>query len=79
MFQISDKVEYVSFTTRNAVYYRRFRANSATTSKRNIFAKIRDNVVGLRTYVSIYLNNVKGYKFGFFLTRVLGAIRGMVV
>lgn len=78
MFQISDRVEYVSFTTRNAVYYRRFRSNSATTSKRNRLAKIRDNVVGISTYVSIYLKSVKSYKFGFFLTRILGAIRGMV-
>lgn len=79
MFQVSDRIMYVSFTSVEAIYYRRFRINSATTTKRSAPQKIRDNMIGLSAYFSIYLSNVKGYKLGFFLTRVFGAIRGMVV
>jgi len=78
MFQISDKIKYVSFTSPNAKYYRRFRQNSATTTKRNVTQKIRQNIVGLSAYFSIYFRNIKQYNFLFFITRVLGAIRGMV-
>lgn len=79
MFEISDKIKYVSFASNETVYYRRFRANSATTASRSTRTKIKDNMVGLSAYVSIYLRNIKGYKFSFFLTRVLGAICGMFV
>lgn len=78
MFQISNKIKYVSFTSPNAKYYRRFRQNSATTTKRNVSQKIRQNIVGLSAYFSIYFRNIKQYNFLFFITRVLGAIRGMV-
>ncbi len=79
MFEISDKIKYVSFASKESIYYRRFRSNSATTTNRSTKTKVRDNLVGLSAYFSIYFKNIKGYKFGFFLTRVLGAIRGMFV
>lgn len=79
MFLISDKVSYVRFTSKASVYYRRFRSNSATTSNRSAGTKIKDNMVGLSVYISSYLKKPKGYVFSFFLTRVMGAVRGMIV
>jgi len=79
MFEISDNIKYVSFTSKESIYFRRFRTNSATTTGRSTKIKIRDNMVGLSAYFSTYMKNPSGYNFSFFLTRVLGAIRGMFV
>ena len=79
MFEISDKIKFVSFASKKSIYFRRFRTNSATTTIRSTKTKIRDNMVGLSAYFSIYLKHPRNYKFNFFLTRILGAIRGMFV
>ena len=35
MFLISDRINKIAFTSKEAIYYRRYRTNSATTNKRN--------------------------------------------
>ena len=77
MFLISDKYNKFIFTSNKAVYYRRYRENSAIKIKRNRRDIILNCLRGINEYCRIYLFHPTNYNFIFFITRVLGAIRGM--
>lgn len=75
MFCISDKFQDVAFTSKNAVYYRRVRSDSAVSRKKGS-KRIIINVFNLiEAYCSIYFKNPIQYNFSFYATRILGAIR----
>ena len=78
MFLISDKIKKINFSSDKAIYYRRFRRNSALTSKRSSWSKIKNSCNMIRSYVSIYFSSPFKYNFNFFLTRLIGAIRSMI-
>lgn len=75
MFQISKNIKNVAFTTKNAVYYRRFRVNSAITSKRSLGFRINNVMLLLKSYTKIYISDMSHYSFIFYLTRVLGTLK----
>ena len=77
MFLISDKIHKVSFASRNAIYYRRFRNNSATTSERRFCDVALNQMKMIVQYTKFYLRSPINYNFMFFLTRVMGAIRSI--
>lgn len=75
MFLISDKIKKVAFTSKDAIYYRRYRDNSAYTrgkAKRDIIAN-KMNMI--KAYISIYLRKPQKYSLLFFITRLLGTLR----
>lgn len=73
MFEISDNYKYVDFTSKNAIYYRRIRTNSASQSQR--FSYITNNCLKLMWITTkIYLNNYKNYSFDFYFTRILAFV-----
>ena len=76
MLLISDKFKSFSFTKRNAIYYRRWRPNSACLRKRDRKEKILNDWHLVRAYFSIYIRKPCSYSFAFFLTRVLGTMLG---
>lgn len=78
MFLISDKFKWVDFTSREAVYCRRLRNCSATTTKRSRLDVIKNECLMIREYTSIYWRVHSQYDFGFYFTRVVGALRVMV-
>ena len=78
MFLISDKIKKINFTSETAIYYRRFRANSALTAKRSRRSKIRNSCKMISAYISIYSSSPFKYNFIFFLTRILGAIKSII-
>lgn len=72
MFLISDKMKYVNFTSRNAIYYRRFRQNSATTSSKSI-GEILDNcLMRFKENTRIFYSNTKRYSFQRYCMTILG-------
>ena len=75
MFLISDMFRYVECTDRNAIYYRRYRENSAVTAKRSIIERIINSLRMIKAYSKIYLSGMCKYDLGFFLTRILGALK----
>ncbi|MCQ2217104.1 MAG: glycosyltransferase [Paludibacteraceae bacterium] len=75
MFLISDRMEKISFTSRNAIYYRRVRENSATTLDRSLMAVAKNSFAMIVSYWKIYMKRPRSYDFGFFFTRILGSIR----
>ena len=78
MFAISDKFNKVKFTSQDAVYYRRVREGSALLRKKNKSEILRNCINMIRAYTRIYLRNPMHYKWGFYTTRVLGAVHGAI-
>lgn len=78
MFLISDRFRYVSFTSKNAIYYRRIRQGSALFRKRGMRDVMGNMCRMIGTYGSIYLKAPNRYDFSFFVTRILAAIHGGV-
>lgn len=78
MFLISDKFRYVDFTTKNAVYYRRFRKDSAVSKKRSRWNIINNELKRMWQYTFIFFSSPFNYSFNFYITRMLGAIRSMI-
>lgn len=74
MFLISDKFKFVDFTSKEAVYYRRYRENSAVTMKRSKMKIINNQLKMIVEYLKIYFRNPLKYDFKFFVTRILGAV-----
>ncbi len=75
MFLISDKIDKVSFTSKDAIYYRRFRENSACTRSKTKREIIANKMNMIKAYISIYLRKPQKYSLLFFITRLLGALR----
>lgn len=77
MFLISDKIKRCAFTSKNAVYYRRYRNDSAVTRKRNKSEIIINSFNLIKAYSCIYFKTPKSYSLSFFITRLLGTLRSM--
>lgn len=75
MFLISDKIKKVAFTSKDAIYYRRYRDNSAYTRSKTKREIIANKTSLIKAYISIYLRKPQKYSLLFFITRLLGALR----
>ncbi len=73
MFLISDKYKNVCYTSKNAIYFRRYRENSAITKHDTKKNKIKNVINRMNETSHIY--NKGNYSFIFFVTRQLGAIK----
>lgn len=76
MFSISDKIHDIVFTSKDAIYYRRYRKGSATTSSRSRKERIRNSVKCMKVYTSFYFKG--GYSIYFYATRILAELRCIV-
>lgn len=74
MFLISDRIRKISFTSSDAVYYRRNRIGSAVNIKRSSSEIIKSNINQIITYWKYYLSNPFEYNFSFFVSRIGGAL-----
>lgn len=79
MFLISDRFKYVEYTSENAIYYRRFRQNSAYTMKKSTMYDIVNCLNLIKSYSLIYWSKPLEYNFYFYFTRLLGAFKAMMV
>ncbi|MBO7261336.1 MAG: glycosyltransferase family 2 protein [Alistipes sp.] len=79
MFLISDKIDKISFTTEDAVYYRRFRKGSAISlhSDKKQIAKVIIRLI--RAYSMTYFKAINRYNFCFYATRILGAVKVLFI
>lgn len=79
MFLISDKFQNINFTSIEAVYYRRYRENSAVTKKRKLSEVTRNSLNLISLYSTIYFKNIGKYNFLFYVTRIIGTLRHIIV
>ncbi len=77
MFLVSDKFKYVNFTSPNAVYYRRYRKNSAIMSEYTKLYLIKSRLQLMWAYTGIYFSSPLKYSFSLYLMRLLGTINGL--
>lgn len=75
MFLISDKIKKFALTSKDAIYYRRYRENSAYTRSKTIREIIANKINLIKAYISIYLRKPHEYSLLFFITRLLGVLR----
>lgn len=77
MFLISDKIDKVSFTSKNAIYYRRYREGSAISSSRSIGNKVFNCFRCMLEYTKIYCRG--GYSMYFYFTRILAESKSIML
>lgn len=77
MFLISDRFHYVDFTSREAVYYRRYRSNSASMRSRSCWNIIENQLRMMIAYTCIFFRSPSRYSFQFYATRLMGALHSM--
>lgn len=78
MFTISDRIRWADFTSSDAVYYRRFRIGSAVTRKRSFGVKFRNALRVVWKETCVFFIYFPRYNFVFYVTRLLGAVHGLI-
>ena len=78
MFLISDKIDKVTFTSKNAIYYRRVRTNSAATINRSFKDVFVNSYRLIIEYTKIYISQLGDYNPYFYVTRILGSVKAVV-
>lgn len=79
MFLISDRVKYVDFTSPDAIYYRRYRYNSAITIKKSKKYIIENSLKLILAYTCIYLERPFRYSFRRYMQAILGSFHLIIV
>ena len=79
MFLISKNFKNVAYTTKNAVYYRRFRDGSSINNGMTYRDNFINNYKQIMLYSKYYLCHPLSSSFIFYLLRVLGAIRSILI
>lgn len=79
MFTISDRIRWATFTSTDAIYYRRFRIGSAVTRKRSFSSRFRNAIQVIWKETRVFFSGFPRYNFVFYVTRMLGAIHGLLV
>lgn len=69
MFAISNKIKQISFTSKNAVYYRRIREGSATNRNRTTIDHIKSNSLQIKEILKYFFKDPFHYNFSFFASR----------
>lgn len=72
MFLLSDRYKKMSFTSRNAIYYRRFREGSAVTTKRSKKEVILNSLKCMNEYTKIFFRG--NYSVYFYLSRIIAEL-----
>lgn len=78
MFLVSNKIKYVDFTSDKAIYFRSIRTGSASRQNCKFRRTLHNQSAMIREYCKIYTYG-RGYNFNFFATRILGAIKTIIV
>ena len=72
MFLISDKFKKMNFTSKSAIYYRRFREGSAVTTKRPKKEEMLNSLKCMNEYTKIFLRG--NYSMYFYFSRIIAEL-----
>jgi len=73
MFLISDKISNLSFTSNDAIYYRRYREGSAVMRNRKRKERIINNCNCIKVYTKVFFSG--DYSTYFYLSRIVAELR----
>lgn len=79
MFLISDKFKYVDFTSEKAIYYRRYRIGSAVTSKKSVSYVLKNTLMQILAYCTIYFRHPANYRFRLYANRICACLKMLVL
>lgn len=79
MFQISDRVRGVRYTSSDAIYYRRIRENSATTRHRSRTRVSINSLKIMVKYIKYLAKNPFGYNYPFVLSRFAAEVKSIII
>lgn len=79
MFSISNRMKYVEFASKDAIYYRRHRKGSLVNSGRGRAKKIGNALRLTLAYTSIYISSPFDYSFPLYINRVLAVFKGALI
>lgn len=77
MFAISDKIKTISYTSNSAIYYRRYRKDSAYFTQ-SISYKLRNAFRLSSAYTSLMLSHPQSYDVKFYFTRIFACIHSIL-
>ncbi|MEE9361053.1 MAG: glycosyltransferase family 2 protein [Cellulophaga sp.] len=75
---VSDRIETVSFTSSDVIYYRRLREGSASRKRIKFSYDAKNTFTLMFEYLKIYLKSPIKYNLLFFITRELAVFRGFL-
>lgn len=78
MFLISDRFDCVQMADKDACYYRRYRENSAFTTKHSWAYISKVGCMMAWEYTRIYFSKPCGYSLKLYLMRILGAVKTII-
>ena len=76
MLLISDAIRKVNFTSRNAQYHYRQRADSAFYGDKSVWYHFSNMMIRLVKATQVYFSNPCGYSFRFYTTYMLATCMG---
>jgi glycosyltransferase involved in cell wall biosynthesis len=79
MFAISDKINNIQFTDRSAIYYRRVREHSLSTTKTPFLSTTKNYLLTIIAFTIIYIKHPQKYNFFFYISRILATVRSLLV
>lgn len=79
MFLISNQIKQISCTSKNAIYYRRIRKNSANMHKRTFHERLNNSFNLIKEYSGIWVLSPQKYSFKLYVSNVLGALKTILV
>lgn len=78
MYNISDRIKNIRFTSSDAVYYRRYRQDSAVTRSRSMSSRIKNVLKLMGQYTKILLRHPFSYNYPFVLSRYAAEIKSLL-
>lgn len=78
MFLISDRIKHISITSKNCIYYRRYRKNSAYTRHHSWSYILINGFHMAWAYTKIYFSRPFTYSFSLYAIRILGVIKTII-
>lgn len=78
MFLISDRIKYVDFASKEAIYYRRERLNSATANEARIWFSVKNRFRLICAMSQIYFPSMKSYDCSFYRSMIASSLKAIV-
>lgn len=78
MFLISDRFQWISFASKDAIYYRRNRIGSAMTCKQSLFKKIVNELNLFLVRSVLFFSHFPKYSIRFYLRSILSSIAKLI-
>lgn len=77
MFDISKRIQKITFAEYNAIYYRRIRPYSASNNNNSLL--ISQTFLEIKAYVAMYFKNPMNYNLFFFALRIAASLKVLII